>query len=185
MCIVKWKDNKSVLVLFTAFGIEPDGSCPGWFQVEKKKGQSERTSCSGEIQWVRGWSELYWLFALPLSHLYANKKSRCSTCLRSSLIWPAATGGLSTKRFVSSLMRKQKRLDVLEYRTVTAVSLIKAETRHHKAESDDEAEDTKCNKEVQNHFSASRWRKVWHDGPLSGAPKAAITQQMPKFRLQC
>lgn len=34
--------------------------------------------------------------------------------------------------------------------------LIKAETRHHKAESDDEAEDTKCNKEVQNHFSASR-----------------------------
>lgn len=36
ICIVKWKDTKSVLSLST-FGTEPEGKCMRWVKDEKKK----------------------------------------------------------------------------------------------------------------------------------------------------
>ncbi|KAH6933982.1 hypothetical protein HPB50_019370 [Hyalomma asiaticum] len=37
MCVVKWKDTKSVLLLSSAFGTEPEGKCRRWEKDEKKK----------------------------------------------------------------------------------------------------------------------------------------------------
>lgn len=37
MCVIKWKDTKSVLLLSSAFGTEPVGKCRRWAKDEKKK----------------------------------------------------------------------------------------------------------------------------------------------------
>lgn len=36
-CLVKWKDNKSVLMLPSAFGINPDGTCKRWSKEANRK----------------------------------------------------------------------------------------------------------------------------------------------------
>lgn len=36
-CIVKWKDNKSVLLLSSAVGTEPEGNCKRWSKEKQKK----------------------------------------------------------------------------------------------------------------------------------------------------
>ncbi|KAG0422069.1 hypothetical protein HPB47_002092 [Ixodes persulcatus] len=37
LCLVKWKDNKSVLMMSSAFGIHPEGTCKRWSKEEHKK----------------------------------------------------------------------------------------------------------------------------------------------------
>ncbi|KAG0422301.1 hypothetical protein HPB47_001864 [Ixodes persulcatus] len=37
LCLVKWKDNKSVILLSTAFGTAPEGTCRRSSKNEKKR----------------------------------------------------------------------------------------------------------------------------------------------------
>ena len=37
LCLIKWKDNKSVIILPTAFGENPEGFVKRWDKKEKKK----------------------------------------------------------------------------------------------------------------------------------------------------
>lgn len=37
MCVTKWKDRKSVMLLSTAFGINPEGTCRRWSKEQKQK----------------------------------------------------------------------------------------------------------------------------------------------------
>lgn len=37
LCLVKWKDNKSILMMSSAFGIHPEGTCKRWSKEEHKK----------------------------------------------------------------------------------------------------------------------------------------------------
>ncbi|KAG0410161.1 hypothetical protein HPB47_012723 [Ixodes persulcatus] len=37
LCLVKWKENKSVLMMSSAFGIHPGGTCKRWSKEEHKK----------------------------------------------------------------------------------------------------------------------------------------------------
>ncbi|GFQ86981.1 piggyBac transposable element-derived protein 3 [Trichonephila clavata] len=36
-CLVKWKDKISVLLLSSAFGIKPDGSCKRWPKEQRQR----------------------------------------------------------------------------------------------------------------------------------------------------
>ncbi|GFX29484.1 piggyBac transposable element-derived protein 3 [Trichonephila clavipes] len=36
-CLVKWKDKKSVLLLSSAFGIKPEGSCKRWAKEQRQR----------------------------------------------------------------------------------------------------------------------------------------------------
>lgn len=45
MCVTKWKDRKSVMILSTSFGITPEGSCRRWSKEEKKKVDVSQPHC--------------------------------------------------------------------------------------------------------------------------------------------
>lgn len=45
MCLTKWKDRKSVMILSTACGITPEGTCRRWSKEERKKVDVPQPHC--------------------------------------------------------------------------------------------------------------------------------------------
>ncbi|KAH8032921.1 hypothetical protein HPB51_003798 [Rhipicephalus microplus] len=71
VCVVKWKDNKSVLLMSSAVGCDPVATCMLWC---KEEGSCSPASYCWSLQQVHGWSGLGRPICAVLSDKHQNKK---------------------------------------------------------------------------------------------------------------
>lgn len=145
MCLVKWKDNKSVLVLSTAFGVAPEGSCQRWSKDEKKKVKVPQPHAVAEYNQFMGGVDLIDRF-VSYYRISMRTKKWTVRVFAQFLDIACCNGWIEYKRLCEqSATPKQQRLDLLTFKMGIVIALIKAETsprskrlRETEADSDDE-----------------------------------------------
>ncbi|XP_070392602.1 piggyBac transposable element-derived protein 3-like [Dermacentor albipictus] len=146
MCTVKWKDNKSVLMLSTAFGIAPEGSFQRWCKDQKKKVKMQQPDAIAKYNKNMGRVDLINHF-VSYYHISMRMKKWTTRVFAQFLDMACCNGWIEYKRGCEqSQTTKQQMLDLLEFKMNIAVALIQAKTqrskrsRDHEAESDEEAQ---------------------------------------------
>ncbi|KAG0426132.1 hypothetical protein HPB47_026736 [Ixodes persulcatus] len=143
MCIVKWKDSKSVLVLSTAFGTEPEGSCERWSTVEKKKIKVKQDDAVARYNRYMGRVDLIDRFVAYFQISLRTKKWTVRVFAH-FLDMACCNGWIEYKRDCERAdVPKQQRQDLLDFKMNIAISLIQAEMRGSKRLREKEEESKK------------------------------------------
>ncbi|KAG0421278.1 hypothetical protein HPB47_002826 [Ixodes persulcatus] len=105
VCLVKWRDNKSVLLLSIAVGTDPMGSCRRWSKEDKKKIPIPQSAIVSKYNRCMGESTSLTDLLLTTEHKFGPKSGQFEYS-HTSLTWPSATHGLS------SFLRDDRALNV-------------------------------------------------------------------------
>ncbi|KAH9364547.1 hypothetical protein HPB48_014585 [Haemaphysalis longicornis] len=149
MCLVKWKDNKSVLVFSIAFGVSPEGSCQRWSKDEKKKVKVPQLDAVAKYNQFMGGVDLVDCF-VSYYRISMRTKKWTVRVLAQFLDMTCCNGWIEYQRLCEqSATPKQQRLDLLTFKMGIAIALIKAETpprskRLREAEVDSYEEDAQA-----------------------------------------
>ncbi|XP_040066395.1 piggyBac transposable element-derived protein 2-like [Ixodes scapularis] len=128
LCLVKWKDNKSVLLLSTAFGTVPEGKCRRWSKDEKKRVEVTQPDIVDKYNQHMGG---VYLIDCYVAYYRITVRSRKWTVR-------VFTHFLDMARYNSwieyqrdcdnAMVLKKERLDLLHFKAVIANMLIQAES---------------------------------------------------------
>uniref|UniRef100_A0A6B0V5N5 Putative dde domain transposase n=1 Tax=Ixodes ricinus TaxID=34613 RepID=A0A6B0V5N5_IXORI len=153
MCILKWKDNKSVLVISTAFGTEPEGSCERFPKNEEKRRKVKQPDAVARYNGYMGGVDLIDRFVSYYRISLRTKKWTVSVFAH-FLDMACCNGWIEYKRDCERAdIPKQQRLDLLDFKMNIAISLIQAEMRGSKRLREQEEE---SNKEETTHTGWQR-----------------------------
>lgn len=126
ICIVKWKDTKSVLFLSTAFGTEPEGKCKRWAKDEKKKVDIPQPDVVGKYNANMGGVDLIDRY---VSYYRIQLRTRKWTLrvFAHFLDLACCNGWVEYRRDCeAALTPKKDRLDLLDFKANVANVLLKA-----------------------------------------------------------
>ncbi|XP_049520990.1 piggyBac transposable element-derived protein 3 [Dermacentor silvarum] len=145
MCLVKWKDNKSVLVLSTGSFLLVQRQMQRWSKDKKKKVKVPQPHAVAEYNQFMGGVDLIDRF-VSYYRISMRTKKWTVRVFAQFLDIACCNGWIEYKRLCEqSATPKQQRLDLLTFKMDIAIALIKAETsprskrlRETEADSDDE-----------------------------------------------
>lgn len=125
--LVKWKDNKSVLMMSSAYGIHPEGTCKRWSKEEHKKVDVTRPAIVAEYNVNMGGIDLMDRYISYYRILLRTKKWTVRLFAH-FLDMAVCNAWVEYLRDFELYAREGKKLSLIDLKTYVAEALIRANT---------------------------------------------------------
>ncbi|XP_054724349.1 piggyBac transposable element-derived protein 2-like [Uloborus diversus] len=135
-CLVKWKDNKSALMLSNAFGISPEGTCKRWCKEENKKIDVQQPAVVKAYNTYMGGVDLMDRY---IAYYRISTRTKKWTMRVFAHFLDMATCNswiLYTRHCKQSQVRRKDYLQLLQFKLAIAESLVNKEISKEECNSD-------------------------------------------------
>ncbi|XP_040075589.1 piggyBac transposable element-derived protein 1-like [Ixodes scapularis] len=151
LCQVKWKDNKSVLLLSTAFGTAPEGTCRRCSKDEKKRAEVTQPHIVARYNQHMGGVDLIDRY-VAYYRITVRSKKWTVLVFTQFLDMACCNSWIEYQRDCDNAMvLKKDRLDLLHFKAVIAYVLVQAESSISRGSREDaqSGEEPTANKRIK------------------------------------